>query len=495
MVESNIYKTNMKTTTLLIFAAGLLSASAAQAKVRLPHIVGDGMVLQQQSGAHLWGWDKPGKTVKVTTSWNKDVYTAQAGRDGKWLVEVKTPKASLTPLSVTFDDGEKTTIKNLLSGEVWVCAGQSNMEMPVGGFYNCPVKDYNNVVAEAAQNKGIRFVKVPSVMRATPQDDAQCEWKAADANNVADCSAVGYFFARMVNRVADVPVGLILANKGGSRVESWLDEANLKKYTNEELDSAKMVKKFPYDYLRPLLWGNGTFHPILNYTVKGILFYQGCSNVGAPGNEYSDRLKLLVEQWRRDFGQGELPFYFVQIAPYIYGDGADGTSGALLREQQERAASIIPNSALVCTNDLVEPWEGTQIHPHQKQPVGERLAFLALNRDYGFTGLRCESPVYKSMFIEGDTCYVSLDKTYGGVSRYEGIQGFEVAGADKVFHRAVAGHFWVSGQDRRNETIFVTSPEVKQPKYVRYCFRNFELGNLKNCANLPLMPFRTDKDE
>ena len=155
MVESNIYKTNMKTTTLLIFAAGILSASAAQAKVRLPHIVGDGMVLQQQSGAHLWGWDKPGKTVKVTTSWNKDVYTAQAGRDGKWLVEVKTPKASLTPLSVTFDDGEKTTIKNLLSGEVWVCAGQSNMEMPVGGFYNCPVKDYNNVVAEAAQNKGI----------------------------------------------------------------------------------------------------------------------------------------------------------------------------------------------------------------------------------------------------------------------------------------------------------------------------------------------------
>jgi len=466
-----------------------------QAKVRLPHLVSDGMVLQQQSEARLWGWDQPGKTVRVSVSWSSDVYTVRTARDGKWQVKVKTPKAGYTPLSVTFDDGEKTTINGLLSGEVWVCAGQSNMEFPVRGFGNCPLKDYNEVVSTASDVRGIHFVKIPSVMRTKPQDDADCQWKTVDVNTVEDCSAVGYFFARKVSSVAKVPVGLILANKGGSRVESWLDADNLKKYTQEELDSGKMVKKFPYDYLRPLLWGNGTFHPILNYTVKGILYYQGCSNVGAPGNEYSDRLKLLVEQWRRDFGEGEIPFYFVQIAPYIYGDGADGISGALLREQQERAASIIPNSALVCTNDLVYPWERNQIHPCQKQPVGERLAFLALNRNYGFKSIKCESPVYKSMFVEGDTCYVSIDKTYGGISRYDDIEGFEVAGADKIFHRAVAGHFWVAGQDRRNETIFVTSPEVKQPKYVRYCFRNFELGNLKNCANLPLMPFRTDKDE
>ena len=466
-----------------------------QAKVRLPHLVSDGMVLQQQSEARLWGWDQPGKTVRVSVSWSTDVYTVRTARDGKWQVKVKTPKAGYTPLSVTFDDGEKTTINGLLSGEVWVCAGQSNMEFPVRGFGNCPLKDYNEVVTTASDVRGIHFVKIPSVMRSEPQDDADCQWKTVDVNTVEDCSAVGYFFARKVSSVANVPVGLILANKGGSRVESWLDADNLKKYTQEELDSGKMVKKFPYDYLRPLLWGNGTFHPILNYTVKGILYYQGCSNVGAPGNEYSDRLKLLVEQWRRDFGEGEIPFYFVQIAPYIYGDGADGISGALLREQQERAASIIPNSALVCTNDLVYPWERNQIHPCQKQPVGERLAFLALNRNYGFKSIKCESPVYKSMFVEGDTCYVSIDKTYGGISRYDDIEGFEVAGADKIFHRAVAGHFWVAGQDRRNETIFVTSPEVKQPKYVRYCFRNFELGNLKNCANLPLMPFRTDKDE
>lgn len=485
----------MTTKQFFVSLAALVLPLMGQAKVRLPHLVSDGMVLQQQSEARLWGWDQPGKTVRVSVSWSSDVYTVRTARDGKWQVKVKTPKAGYTPLSVTFDDGEKTTINGLLSGEVWVCAGQSNMEFPVRGFGNCPLKDYNEVVTTASDVRGIHFVKIPSVMRSEPQDDADCQWKTVDVNTVEDCSAVGYFFARKVSSVANVPVGLILANKGGSRVESWLDADNLKKYTQEELDSGKMVKKFPYDYLRPLLWGNGTFHPILNYTVKGILYYQGCSNVGAPGNEYSDRLKLLVEQWRRDFGEGEIPFYFVQIAPYIYGDGADGISGALLREQQERAASIIPNSALVCTNDLVYPWERNQIHPCQKQPVGERLAFLALNRNYGFKSIKCESPVYKSMFVEGDTCYVSIDKTYGGISRYDDIEGFEVAGADKIFHRAVAGHFWVAGQDRRNETIFVTSPEVKQPKYVRYCFRNFELGNLKNCANLPLMPFRTDKDE
>lgn len=485
----------MTTKQFFVSLAALVLPLMGQAKVRLPHLVSDGMVLQQQSEARLWGWDQPGKTVRVSVSWSSDVYTVRTARDGKWQVKVKTPKAGYTPLSVTFDDGEKTTINGLLSGEVWVCAGQSNMEFPVRGFGNCPLKDYNEVVSTASDVRGIHFVKIPSVMRTKPQDDADCQWKTVDVNTVEDCSAVGYFFARKVSSVAKVPVGLILANKGGSRVESWLDADNLKKYTQEELDSGKMVKKFPYDYLRPLLWGNGTFHPILNYTVKGILYYQGCSNVGAPGNEYSDRLKLLVEQWRRDFGEGEIPFYFVQIAPYIYGDGADGISGALLREQQERAASIIPNSALVCTNDLVYPWERNQIHPCQKQPVGERLAFLALNRNYGFKSIKCESPVYKSMFVEGDTCYVSIDKTYGGISRYDDIEGFEVAGADKIFHRAVAGHFWVAGQDRRNETIFVTSPEVKQPKYVRYCFRNFELGNLKNCANLPLMPFRTDKDE
>ncbi len=392
---------------LTILTIGVL-ALTAQAKVRLPHIISDNMVLQQQTDVRLWGWAQPGKTVRVTTSWSNETATAQTGKDGKWLVKVRTPQASYTPLSVTFDDGEPLTIHNVVAGEVWVCAGQSNMEMPVKGFGMCPVEDYNHHVIDAINSKGVRSVKIPSVMRATPQDDAQCEWRQCSPKTVGEFSATGYFFARLLSRTLDIPVGIIEANKGGSRVESWLTKENLEKYTDDPTDSVEICKKWAeWDYHRSLLWGNGTFNPILNYTVKGILFYQGCSNVGDPGDQYSQRLKLLVEQWRSQFALGEIPFYFVQIAPWAYDDGnVDGLSGALLREQQWKAAQIIPNSSLVCTNDLVYPYEYSQIHPAQKQPVGERLAFTALNRDYGFETIQYKSSSYKDMTIKNDTVFI-----------------------------------------------------------------------------------------
>lgn len=479
---------------LIAAVAIILAANVTEAKVRLPHLIGDNMVIQQQSDVRLWGWDKAGETVTVRTSWDNATATVKTGKDGKWLLTVKAPKASYTPLSITFTDSDgSTTVNNVLSGEVWVCAGQSNMEMPVKGFGNCPVENVNKEVLDAVNSKGVRSVKVPSVMSMKPLDDAQCEWRQCNPNTVGDFSATGYFFARMVSRALDIPVGLIEANKGGSRVESWLDEDNLKKYTKEEIkDSVKMTKNFKWDFHYPLLWGNGTFHPILNYTVKGILYYQGCSNVGDPGNQYSERLKLLVEQWRRDFKQSELPFYFVQIAPYCYGDGQEGISGALLREQQVRASDIIPNSALVCTNDAVYPYETEQIHPAQKQKVGERLAYLALNKTYGMNRIICESPRYKDMIVQDGTAYLSFDNLADGYSRMGNIEGFEVAGEDKVFHKATAIKFWVEGNDPRNERIAVSSPEVKVPVAVRYCFKNFQLGNLANQGGLPLFPFRTD---
>lgn len=478
----------MKKIIFFLFMA--LLGLPVQAKVRLHHLVADRMVLQQQSDARLWGWDKPGTTVTISTSWNGARYEARTDSKGLWTVKVKTPEASYTPYSITFDDGEKTTIKDVLIGEVWVCGGQSNMEMPMGGFPNCPIEGYNETVTEAGELSNIRFAKIPSTMSMRPLDDAVCDWKAVGPETLADCSAVGFYFARMVNRALQIPVGLILANKGGSRVESWLNEENLKRYTDEPLDSAGIVKRYGYDYHRPLLWGNATFNPILRYTIKGILFYQGCSNVGST--TYAERLAVLAKQWRDGFGQGDVPFYMVQIAPYIYGDGPDGISAALLREQQMKASMMIPNADIVSTNDCVEPWERHQIHPRRKQPVGERLAFLALNRDYGMKGIRAEGMRYKSMTIEGDTCYIRMGNDYGGVSRYDDIEGFEVAGEDRVFHKATAGHFWVPGNDPRNESIFVTSPEVKHPVAVRYCFKNFQIGNLYNNALLPLFPFRTD---
>jgi len=475
----------MKRKFFIISMLAVLTAGV-QAKVKLPHILGDNMILQQNCEARLWGKAKAGNKVSVSVSWSDTEYTAKAGRDGSFMLKVQTPAAGYTPLQITFDDGDggKVTLSNVLSGEVWVCAGQSNMEMPVKGFGNCPVENYNEEVVNASRYGGIHYVKIPSVMSTKPLDDAQCEWKAVGPQTVGDASAAGYFFAQVVNRALDIPVGLIMANKGGSRVESWLTEENLRKHTDEPLDSTEMAEKYSWDFHRPLLWGNGTFNPILNYTVKGILYYQGCSNVGNPGNQYSERMKLLVDQWRGQFGLGEIPFYFVQIAPYYY-DNTDGDWGPKLQEQQFRASKIIPNSGIVCTNDLVYPWETKQIHPTQKHKVGQRLAYLALNGTYGMKEIMCKSPSFKDMTVSNDTVYVRLQDDYGAISRYEDIQGFELAGEDRVFHKADAYY-------SRTKGLTVTCPEVSRPVAVRYCFRNFQTGNVANAAGLPLFPFRTD---
>ena len=482
----------------LLLAILMAVSVTTQAKVRLHHLVSDNMIIQQQTDVRLWGWAKPGKKVTATTSWSEQRATAKADKQGRWLLTVKSPKASYEPLSITFDDGDGTvTISNVLAGEVWVCAGQSNMEMPVKGFWGCPVEDYNQVVIDAARHSGVRSAKIPSIMRMEPQEDADTRWVDCSPATVGEFSATGYFFARVMHQALDCPIGLIEANKGGSRVESWLTKENLEKYTQEPTDTMGIVNaRKEYDYNRALVWGNGTFNPILNYTVKGILFYQGCSNVGDPGNQYSERLKLLVDQWRQQFALGELPFYFVQIAPFAYdNDDVQGTTGALLREQQLRAAQIIPNSSLVCTLDLVYPYEYTQIHPTQKRQVGERLAWTALNRDYGFEQVLYKSSTYKDMTVKDDKVFIHLQDNYHADAPYEQIQGFEVAGEDRVFHPATARHYWRPGGGYWDEAIVVTSPEVSQPIAVRYCFRNFQLGNVKNGANLPLFPFRTDNWE
>ncbi|MGM9701207.1 MAG: sialate O-acetylesterase [Prevotella sp.] len=472
---------------LVLAVAALCVALAAESKVRLSHLVGDNMVLQQKSEARLWGWDDPGKEIKVTVSWAKTVYKTTADKDGKWLVSVATPAASYTPLSITFDDGEKTTISNILSGEVWVCAGQSNMEMPMAGYDNCPTEGYNAEMVNARQYQGIHFCTLPMSRSAKPKDDANCKWRVVAPNTIGMLSAVGYFFAQNVNRALDIPVGLIVAVKGGSRVEAWLDYDNLRAHTDEPLDEPGMKQRYGYNWKWPLVWGNATFHPILNYTVKGILYYQGCSNVEMNTEHYAERLKLLVEQWRRDFGLGEIPFYITQITPYVYANNPDSDLRGRLVEQQMKAAKTIPNAGIVCTQDLVYPWEDKQIHPAQKRQVGDRLAYQALNKQYGLTSIQCESPAYERLTISNDTCYIQLRNMYKGFSLLPNceLKGFEVAGEDRVFHPATA-------HAKGKNIVWMTCPEVKKPVAVRYCFRNWQTGNVYNTAMLPLSPFRTD---
>lgn len=466
--------------SLMLLTAAFMSFGA-QAKVRLHHLVSDNMVLQCSSEARLWGWDTPGKTVRVSTSWSKDVVTARAAKDGSWEVRVRTPKPSFTPLTITFDDGEQTTIKGVLSGEVWVCAGQSNMEMPVHGFDGCPVEGYNDAVIDAANFSGVRYAKIPSRMSMSPEQDADTRWTVVSPSTVRGASATGYFFGRLLSKSLGVPVGLIEANKGGTRVESWLSQENLKANTDEKLDK-QSIDAIKTDYYRPLVWGNGTFSPIEKYTVKGIIYYQGCSNVGYHMDDYARRLGLLVTQWRKAFACGDIPFYFVEIAPYWY-DDADGTNAAVLREQQYKASKLIKNCGFIGNNDGAYAWEMKQIHPSQKRKVGERLAYRALTDTYGVKGLISKNPTFESLTVNGNEVIVKLSNTDGGIYPLYGIQGFEVAGADGKFHRAAARYDWHDG-------IIVSSEKVAVPRAVRYCFRNFMLGNARNQGGLPLIPFR-----
>lgn len=465
----------------------LCTCLTVHGKVRLHHMVGDNMILQQLSDARLWGWADPGKTVKVTVSWSDKKYQTVADEQGKWMVKVATPAASYTPLSITFDDGEQTTIKNVLSGEVWVGGGQSNMEMPMSGYHQCPTEGYNDEMVNARQYKGVHFCTLPMVRNIKPQDDVKCKWQVASPNTIGSFSAVGYYFAQNLNRALDIPIGIIIAVKGGSRVEAWLDYDNLKTYTDEPLDEEGMKKRYQYNWQWPLVWGNATFHPILNYTVKGILYYQGCSNVGDGHVHYAERLKLLIEQWRRDFGLGQLPFYITQVTPYYYFDSPEGDHRGRLIEQQMKASQLLPNVGIVCTQDLVYPWETKQIHPAQKKQVGDRLAYQVLNKQYGFKKLLCESPSYEKHTISNDTCYVTLRNMYKGFTVLQNctLEGFEVAGEDRVFHPATA-------HPKGLNMVWMTCSQVKKPVAVRYCFRNWQNGNVFNSAYLPLSPFRTD---
>lgn len=478
---------NMKRLACILLSVLALGAPAG-AKVVLHHLVGDNMVLQQQTRARVWGKADPGKTVRVVPSWSGKTYTAKAGKDGAWEVFLDTPAAGMTPYEITFSDGTPLKIGNVLIGEVWVAGGQSNMEMPVRGFGNCPVDDYNDVVAESAAFPAVRYAKIPSVTSMVPLEDADTKWNVISPETVPWASAVGYFFARRLFLSLGIPVGIIEANKGGTRVEGWLSRENLEKYTREPLDEAAIEKAFPgNEWHRPLVWGNGTFNPVLKYTVKGILFYQGCSNVGNPGNQYSERLALLVRQWRDQFGLGEIPFHFVQICPFG-GTGTEkeqvGTWVSLLQEQQFKASREIPNSALVCTMDCVYPYEVNQIHPAAKKKVGERLAYLTLNRTYGMTSFAAQSPSYRDMEVRDGRIYVSFDNMEGGMNRMYDIRGFEIAGEDRVFHKADA----VPEGNR----LRLSSPEVPAPVAVRYAFHNWPEANFGNGLGLPLFPFRSD---
>lgn len=450
------------------------------AKVKLPEVIGDNMVLQQDTQVRLWGMATKNSNVKISLSWNSQPFFAKADNAGDWEIMVPTPKASFIPQKITFEEGEKLLVNNILIGEVWFCSGQSNMEMPLNGFWNCPVMDANETISKANTYKGFRFVNISKKGALMPQNTCKGTWMTSTPENLQWCSAVGFHFADMIKEILDVPVGIINCSWGGSSVEGWLPAEILKQYPDIDLKQAGNEKV--EEYRQPMIMYNGMLKPMEKYTIKGFLWYQGESNVGKHLT-YPDRLSTLVTLWRKEWGLGNLPFYFVEIAPYNYGDEV---SGAYLREAQFKAQSLIPNSALVSTNDLVEAYESGNIHPKDKTDVGKRLAYLALTNTYGIKGVSDRGPSFRSMEILENKAIIHFNGAEDGFNRIGDIVGFEMAGADKMFYPA---HAKVLLNDK---TVEVTCDKVAIPVAVRYAFKNFYPGNLGNTRNLPVFPFRTD---
>ena len=463
----------------------LLGVLTLGAKVKLPALVGDNMLLQQQTDARLWGWAEPGATVRVTPSWDGQTVSCQADAQGRWLVSVKTPAASYTPYDITIDDGEPLTLKGVLVGEVWLASGQSNMQMPLKGFGGCCVKNGVDEVIRSADYPAIRFFTVPTEQAYEPQEDCKGRWEVPSVHTAAEFSATAWFFATSLEKALRVPVGIIVSAYGGSKVESWLSREILEGYPDVDL-SREAIERCDPPYERPLLMYNAMIWPIRNYTFKGIIWYQGESNVGAH-QTYARRLATMVDLWRDNFGLGEIPFYFVEIAPYDYDSPVQDGKGAYLREAQFKAQALIPNSAMVSTNDAVETYERHNIHPRNKDVVGHRLSYLALNLTYGLKQINCFGPQYKSWQAKGNEAWVAFDNLQMGICRNYDLRGFEVAGEDRVFYPA--DKVWLHWQT--NEMV-ISSEKVARPVAVRYGFGDFLPGTMIGGNELPTIPFRTD---
>lgn len=467
---------------LAITVLALLPYLALDAKITLPSVLGDNMVLQQQTAAALWGEARPGKPVTITTSWSKEKTVVVSDKEtGRWFSHVDTPEAG-GPYSITISDGEAVTLRNVLIGEVWFCSGQSNMEMPMKGYGSQPSKGAVDYILGAKASTPIRICNVKRVSSKTPMETVECGWTENTPDAVASTSATAYYFAQQLQSVIDVPVGIIVSCWGGSSIETWIPKEVIEKEFPEfDLGYLSSDEPRTNDNQSPSLLYNGQVAPLVPYTFKGMIWYQGETNRGRP-DQYVRLQEAYVRTMRRIFSVPAAPFYFVQIAPYPYGNPDDFCSGYFY-EAQQKSLDIIPFSGMAVTCDIGE--YGT-IHPCRKEDVGHRLAYLALQNDYGCTAIKAVAPTYKSVEFKEGKAIVTFKVDSEGLSPMGAeLKGFEIAGSDRVFYPA--GAFLASGN-----SVSVSSPDVPEPAAVRYCFRNWCEGNLYNNYGIPAAPFRTD---
>lgn len=443
------------------------------AKIQLPSIFTDNMVLQQQSAIRLWGHAKPNARLSIMGSWDRKNYTLQVPASGKWNLKIQTPKAG-GPYTLSFNDGSLLSLHNILIGEVWLCSGQSNMEMALRGN-SSPILNASEIILNA-DNPSLRLYRVSRAATIAPAADLKGQWMESTSATARDFSALAFQYGQILQKKLKVPVGIILSSTGGTMIEAWMSKNSLIAFPEvkvpESLDPAQAVHK------EPTVLYNGMIAPLLGYGIKGFLWLQGESNRHEP-ELYEKLFPVMVADWRKNWGLGDIPFYYIQIAPY---GGTDKTrSGPRLREAQLNAAKVIPNSGMVSALDVGME---TDIHFMDKTTLAQRSAYWALGKTYGIKGISYHSPELKSMEIKGDTAILTFNYAPYLTSYRKPLTLFEIAGEDKKFHPAKA-------VIKANQ-VSVSSQEVARPVAVRYAYKEWVKAELFNNDGLPASSFRTD---
>jgi len=483
----------MKALFIAVVVLTIAASHPVHAELKLPAIFGDNMVLQQQKPVPIWGWCESNAVVKVQFA--GQTRSTRADAQGRWLVKLGNLRASAVPQTLVVTADETRALTNILVGEVWLASGQSNMEKPIGR--QSGQKPTFNAEAElaAANYPNLRLFKINKTLAATPQTDLtkfngweECSSNALDS---VSFSAAAYFFGREILTNLNVPVGLVESSWGGTRIEPWTAPEGFRQVPAlaRLAESGIVVTTNKISTTRPMVIYHAMIAPIAGFALRGVLWYQGESNLMGTNADndyqnYESKMDALVGGWRQIWGEGDFPFYFVQIAPYKYYAGKPRrvNSPEMLPEfwtLQSSAARHLKNSGMVVTTDLADNLD--DIHPRDKASVGHRLALLALDKTYD-RSVVSSGPVFrKAKFSEGKAV-LKFDHAEGLKSRDgQPLTWFSVAGPDGIF---VAAEAKIVGN-----TVEVTDPDVKAPIAVRFAWAETAQPNLCNAAGLPAEPF------
>lgn len=461
----------------------LLFAQPIKAEVKLPAIVSSNMVLQRNTNIVLWGWADAKEEITINASWLNIPMEIKADKEGNWRIEVKTTNSKKPQTITIHSKTSDITLENVLFGEVWLCSGQSNMQQPISGYNGQPTFGAAKTITRST-NPNLRLFSVDRIGSKTPLKDVEkfTGWEQSNPNNVGNFSAIAYFFGQQLQEILDVPVGLIHTSWGGSTVQAWVSNEVLSTY--QEVNLETVVIENGTNQIPTALF-NSMINPLIPYTIKGALWYQGESNRHEP-DVYKELFPAMVKDWRTRWGIGDFPFYYAQIAPFLYGNNdvfqtVDNSS--FIREAQLQCLDYIPNSGIAITMDIGEE---NYIHPPKKKEVADRLLFNALNQTYHYDAIDFAAPIFDSLEGTDGGVVLKFKNAETGLYSYDGLEGFEIAGDDKVFYPAKAKI--VNG----SKDVFVISTKVPNPVAVRYAWRNWVVGTLYDTNLLPASSFRTD---